>query len=86
MEKQIVDLETTQAGLGGLGELVDHAVGGEEVVLTRHGEPVAKIVAVKVEAMQPAKPREPRQPGSAKGMFVVPDDFDETPEEFAEQM
>ena len=39
--------------------------------------------AVKTE---PAKPRKKRQAGSAKGMFVMSDDFDEPLEDFAEYM
>jgi len=35
---------------------------------------------------EPAKPRKKRQAGSAKGMFVMADDFDEPLEDFAEYM
>lgn len=40
MEKQIIELETSQAVLA---ELVDQAVSGDEVVLTRRGEPVVRL-------------------------------------------
>lgn len=35
---------------------------------------------------EPAKPRKKRKAGSAKGMFVMSDDFDEPLEDFAEYM
>lgn len=57
-----------------LSEWVDEASRTGEVVLTRAGEAVAKIIP-----LRPA--RTPRRPGSAQGMFEMADDFDETPEE-----
>ncbi|MDA0746404.1 MAG: type II toxin-antitoxin system prevent-host-death family antitoxin [bacterium] len=58
-----------------LRELVEEAVRTGEVVLTRGGEAVAKIV--------PLHPvREPRRPGSARGLIHMAHDFDETPEDF----
>jgi len=41
---------------------------GEEVVVARHGRPIARIVAIRPSAA-------PRQPGSAKGKFKVPPAF-----------
>lgn len=35
---------------------------------------------------KPAEPRKKRKAGSAKGMFVMSDDFDEPLEDFAEYM
>lgn len=51
-----------------LSRLLRHAVAGEEVVITRSGRPVARLVAI-----------EERRPvfGIDEGRFVVPDDFDE---------
>jgi antitoxin (DNA-binding transcriptional repressor) of toxin-antitoxin stability system len=43
----------------------------------RGAKPVAKIVAYRA-------PTAPRRPGSLKGHIVVADDFDETPDEFAD--
>jgi antitoxin (DNA-binding transcriptional repressor) of toxin-antitoxin stability system len=43
---------------------------GEEVVIAKAGKPVAKLVAIS------AKPKT-RTLGSAKGEFVVPDDFND---------
>jgi prevent-host-death family protein len=57
-----------------LSEWVDEASRSGEVVLTRAGEAVAKIIPLH-------RPRVPRRPGSAQGMFEMADDFDETPEE-----
>lgn len=57
-----------------LSELVDEASRSGEVVLTRGGEAVAKIIPL-------PRVRVPRRPGGAEGMFEMADDFDETPEE-----
>lgn len=57
-----------------LRDVVEEAARAGEVVPTRDGEVVAKIVAI------PAK--RPRQPGSARGQIHMADDFDETPEDF----
>jgi prevent-host-death family protein len=57
-----------------LSRLVARAERGEEVVLSRSGEPVAKIVA-----FRPRRPK--RKPGIWRGMGTVADDFDELPDE-----
>jgi prevent-host-death family protein len=52
-----------------LSRLLDRAASGEEVVITRNGRPVAKLV--------PATPvRRPRKLGALKGRVRVPRDFD----------
>ncbi len=53
-----------------LSRLVARAMSGEEVIIARHGKPVAKLVPY-VEEVQP------RVPGSMAGKFEVPDDFDD---------
>ena len=59
-----------------LRELVDQATrSGEEVVLTREGQAVAKIVPL-------VRHRERRRFGSARGQLKVPDDFDSPLEDF----
>ncbi len=58
-----------------LSRLVDAAQSGEEVVITRRGEPVAKL-----EPVAPAKPRVSLY-GSLKGQIKMADDFDELPED-----
>lgn len=58
-------------------ELVNEAARGGEIVLTREGEAVAKIVPLRGA-------RAPRIPGSERGRIHMADDFDETPEELKE--
>jgi prevent-host-death family protein len=60
-----------------LRELVEEAARTGEVVLTRGGVPVAKIVPLH-------QTRAPRKPGSARGMIHMAEGFGATPEEFRE--
>ena len=53
-----------------LSELLTRVALGEEVIITKAGKPVAKLIAIPGE-----RPR--LKLGSAKGEFVVPDDFDD---------
>jgi prevent-host-death family protein len=53
-----------------LSRLLERVAIGEEVVIAKAGKPVAKLVPIKS-----SRPR--RKLGSAKGEFVVPDDFNE---------
>jgi prevent-host-death family protein len=76
MSSPAVDLTTFPRQLR---ELVEEAARVGEVVLTSEGEAVARIVPV------PAA-RAPRQPGSARGLIHMADDFDETPEDFRDYM
>jgi prevent-host-death family protein len=52
-----------------LPRLIDRALSGEEVVITRHGRP-----AVKLTPVEPAK-AEPRRLGALEGRFHFPDSF-----------
>ena len=61
-----------------LSQLVKRAAAGEEIIVARAGEPVAKIVAY----TEP--PKQPRVPGSMKGKIWIAPDFDELPAEVAE--
>ena len=63
-----------------LSKLVQRAAAGEEIIVAKAGEPVAKIVAYT------APPRKPRVPGSMKGKIWIAPDFDEIPEEFEEYL
>jgi prevent-host-death family protein len=54
-----------------LSELVDRAAAGEEIVIARHGRPVARLVAYKPRA------RKRRKLGLLAGKLKVPDDFDD---------
>ena len=58
-----------------LSRLIEQAAAGEEIVISKAGKPVARLV--------PFEPRrEPRQPGLMKGQIWIADDFDEPlPEE-----
>jgi antitoxin (DNA-binding transcriptional repressor) of toxin-antitoxin stability system len=70
---------TVEQATGRLGELVDAAVGGQEIVLV-HGEGSAvRLVPV---AAGKAKPRF----GSAKGLIEMADDFDAPLPDFHEYM
>jgi prevent-host-death family protein len=51
-----------------LSELLRRVAAGEEVTITRSGEPVAMIV--------PVPRRGPRRFGADQGVFEVPADFD----------
>jgi prevent-host-death family protein len=57
-----------------LPELVAAAERGEEVVITRENQPTIKLVPVVAN----------RQPGSAKGLIWMADDFDAPLEDFKE--
>jgi prevent-host-death family protein len=48
--------------------LIDRALGGEEIVITRRGKPAVRLVPVE-------ESRPPRKPGALKGLFVVTDEF-----------
>lgn len=71
MENQRIDIAQAQ-----LTELVAAAEAGEEVVITRDGQPVARLLpAQRTMAIVPL--RRPRKAGSARGLVVVRDDFDD---------
>lgn len=71
-----VTLEEAKARLA---ELIDHLSPGDEIVITRKQQPVARLVS-----NRPA--RKPRQPGSGKGMLTIVSDDDEHLEDFEEYM
>lgn len=62
-----------------LPDLIEAALGGEEIVITKDDQPVVKLTPV-----SPIKRR--RQPGSAKGLVTISDDFDEPLEDFKDYM
>ena len=61
-----------------LPELIEKAINGEEIVITKDEQPVVKLVAVSLKRR--------RQPGSAKGLMTISDDFDEPLEDFKDYM
>jgi antitoxin (DNA-binding transcriptional repressor) of toxin-antitoxin stability system len=72
-----VTIEEAQAKLP---ELIDTLALGEEVLITRNQQPVAKLVG------QQQRVRKPRRPGSAKGMLVILAEDDEHLEDFKDYM
>ena len=52
-----------------LSQLLDRAAAGEEIVITRNGRPVAKLVAA-------TTPRKPRKLGVLKGRLRIRKDLD----------
>ena len=62
-----------------LPELIEAAINGEEIVITKDEQPVVKLTPV-----SPVK----RRPlfGSAKGLITMSDDFDEPLEDFKDYM
>ena len=62
-----------------LETIIQTALDGEEVVITRNDEPVLKLVRV-------LKSNARRKAGSAKGMITIAEDFDEPLEDFREYM
>lgn len=72
-----VTIEEAQAKLS---ELVDKLALGEEVIITRNQQPVAKLVG------QQRRVRTPRRPGSAKGKLVILAEDDEHLKDFKEYM
>ncbi len=58
-----------------LSRLVDEAAAGEEIVIARHGRPVAKLVRV-------GQPKRRKIPwGLYRDKIWIAPDFDETPQE-----
>lgn len=60
-----------------LPELIEQTISGEEVVITKGGQPVVKLVAI-------SKGKRQRQFGSARGLIKISDDFNEPLEDFEE--
>lgn len=58
-------------------KLIDRALAGEEIVITRDGGPVARLTPV-MEARKPNL-------GFAAGTIEIAPDFDETPDWFIEE-
>ena len=61
-----------------LSKLLDQVIAGEEVVIARHGKPVAKLSPMSADL--PA-----RQPGALKGKIWIADHFDDFDEELQDQ-
>ena len=64
---ETVDIEDAKARLS---QLVDRAANGEEVVITRNGRPVARLVGLRRESIV-------RKPGRLRGRIRVAKTFDD---------
>jgi prevent-host-death family protein len=62
-----------------LSQLVERAEAGEDVVITRNGKPVARLVPVEQPKHSFASLR-----GKWRGQVYMADDFDELPDDIAE--
>jgi prevent-host-death family protein len=62
-----------------LPELIEQAITGNEVIITKNGEPIVKLVAI-------GKTKKRRRFGSARNLIKIHDDFDEPLEDFQEYM
>jgi prevent-host-death family protein len=60
-----------------LSRLVKEVAAGDEIVIAKAGEPVAKLVAYE-------RPRRKREPGGWEGKVWIAPDFDELPADLAE--
>ena len=72
-----VSIEEAQAKLP---DIIGRLGPGEEVVITKDEQPVAKLVSQQKAA------RQPRQPGSAKGILIINVENEEHLEDFKEYM
>jgi len=70
MQKVNIDEASTH-----LSELIEEAISGTEVVITKHEEPIVKLVPISQAKPKPVF-------GSAKGLITMSDDFDEPLEDF----
>ncbi len=61
-------------------DLIKQTMGGNEVIITKEGQPIAKLVSLA------GKNKRKRQFGSAKGLIKMADDFDETPDDFRDYL
>ncbi len=81
---QSIDISQAQSLLP---QLLDAVLKGEEIIITREDQPVARIAPM---TMSPAAETAPDNGdwvfGSAKGLIRMSDDFDEPLEDFAEYM
>lgn len=71
-----ITLEEAQAKLP---ELIAGLAAGEELVITRNQQPIARLLAEQ-------RPRQPRQAGSAKGMLTIHAEDDEHLRDFQDFM
>jgi prevent-host-death family protein len=71
-----ISLEEAQARLP---ELIEHLTAGEEIVITREGKPVGRL-------LPPELPKGVPIPGRCRGMLTIVSEDDEHLKDFAEYM
>ena len=62
-----------------LSELIDKALSGQEIIISRAGKPVAVLTAFR-------KTERPRRPGALRGKIHIGEDFKELPNDLAEAL
>jgi antitoxin (DNA-binding transcriptional repressor) of toxin-antitoxin stability system len=72
-----ITIEEAQAKLP---ELIEQLTTGEELLITRNQQPVARLSAAQ------SVPRKPRKAGSAKGILTIVQEDDEHLKDFEEYM
>ena len=60
-----------------LSALIEKALSGEQVIISKAGKPVAKLVCYE-------RSDQSRRPGALKGKIKIAADFDELPQDVAE--
>lgn len=79
-EVEIDQPDPDRAGNDRLADLAERVLAGEDVVLTRNGRPVIRLIQ-----FQAHPSREPRTGGQWKGQVRISDDFDAPlPDELAD--
>ena len=63
-----------------ISKLIEKAVGGEEIIITKNNQPIVKLIS-----LQPL-PKRPPLFGSDRGLISIRDDFDEPLEDFKDYM
>jgi prevent-host-death family protein len=72
MSSKTVTVRSLYQAKTGLSALVDRAARGEEIVITKHGKPLAKLGPVEQRNVVPK-----RKPGDWKGKVWIADDFND---------
>lgn len=62
-----------------LVELIEQTISEGEVIITKEGRPIAKLIPF-------TNPKKQRKFGSAKGLIKIHEDFDEPLEDFQEYL
>jgi prevent-host-death family protein len=79
----LTDTVSIEEARSTLADLVGRAERGEEIVISRHGAPVAKLVAVAAAAPAPQGP-ERRRLGWARHLVIPPELLEPLPEDMVD--